>query len=117
MGLTVSPGQAGRLTPRQAQILKLMANGLTPRQIAECLGVRYYTVATHTKQIFRKLAVHHRAEAVAVAFQHGLVEPLRSSAVPVFCPCCGRRPQGRFKPGVAPAGLRELFSRTTHDVH
>ena len=104
------PGSPGRLTPRQAQILGLMAKGLTPRQIAESLDVRFYTVATHIKRIFRKLAVHHRAEAVAVAFKHGLVDATPPVAGPAFCPCCGWHFRTSLNPGRRPRRLATALS-------
>jgi DNA-binding NarL/FixJ family response regulator len=63
------------LSPREQQILALLAGGQTQAQIAGALVISSKTVATHIQHILSKLGVQSRAQAVAVAFQHGLVEP------------------------------------------
>ncbi len=55
------------LTPREREILKMVANGLSNREIAEHLHISYYTVETHVKRIYRKLCVTTRAMAVRTA--------------------------------------------------
>jgi DNA-binding NarL/FixJ family response regulator len=70
------PGAARRrrgLTPRELEILELLAGGQSPDEIAGDLFISSKTVATHMEHIFVKLAVHSRAEAVAVAYRDGLV--------------------------------------------
>lgn len=64
------------VTPRQAQILRLIAGGLSDKQIAARLGVSPRTVQTHLVRLFREHGVHTRAAAVA----YWLEERLRFSA-------------------------------------
>jgi DNA-binding NarL/FixJ family response regulator len=67
-------GSGVRLTSREHQVLKLLANGLGPTEIASELGISTKTVATHVEHIYAKLGVHTRAQAVASAFRLALVE-------------------------------------------
>lgn len=62
------------LTPRELDVLALAAQGLSGPQIAIGLGLRFYTIGSHLKQIHKKLGVHNRAAAVAVALTQGLLE-------------------------------------------
>jgi DNA-binding NarL/FixJ family response regulator len=62
------------LTPRELEVLELLAEGLTPDELAAQLFISNRTVGTHIQNIFRKLGVRTRAQAVAVAFRQGLVE-------------------------------------------
>jgi DNA-binding NarL/FixJ family response regulator len=63
------------LSPREREILTLLAEGRTQSQIAAALVISSKTVATHIQHILAKLGVHTRAQAVSAAFQRGLVEP------------------------------------------
>jgi DNA-binding NarL/FixJ family response regulator len=63
------------LSPREREILALLAEGRTQGEIATSLVISSKTVATHIQRILSKLGVQSRAQAVAVAFQRGLVEP------------------------------------------
>ena len=63
------------LTPREAEVLKLIAKGLSYQRIADTLGMSPHTVTTHIKQIYRKLAVNSRGEAVFEAMQLGWLPP------------------------------------------
>jgi len=54
------------LSPRQSQILSLMAEGLSDKEIARKIGVSYPTVRTHIDRIFRDHGLHNRTRAVAV---------------------------------------------------
>jgi DNA-binding NarL/FixJ family response regulator len=72
----VSPAQAGTpcaLTPREIELLKLTAKGLSFDSIGELLDISPHTVVAHVKKIYRKLAVHSRGEAVYEATQLGLL--------------------------------------------
>jgi two-component system nitrate/nitrite response regulator NarL len=60
------------LTPREQQILSLLANGSSTKAIAKELVISRKTVSTHVQRILAKLGVHSRAEAVAVAFRDGI---------------------------------------------
>lgn len=63
----------GGLTPREAQVLRLVATGATNRAIAEQLYLSEQTVARHVANIFLKLDVSTRAAATAYAYDHHLV--------------------------------------------
>jgi len=61
------------LTQREHEVLMVAAQGLTARQIAECLGVRERTVTTHLGHIYTKLGVGTRVAAIRAATVSGLV--------------------------------------------
>jgi DNA-binding NarL/FixJ family response regulator len=63
------------LTPRELEVLRLLADGMDQREIAERLVISSKTVATHIQHILVKLGVHSRAQAVAAAHRHGLSNP------------------------------------------
>ena len=62
----------GGLTDREAEVLSLVATGISNRGIAESLVLSEKTVARHLSNIFTKLSVSSRTEAAAYAFEHGL---------------------------------------------
>jgi DNA-binding NarL/FixJ family response regulator len=66
---------AGGLTPREVEVLGLVATGATNRAIAGQLGLSEKTVARHLSNIFTKLGITSRAAATAYAFKQGLVRP------------------------------------------
>lgn len=68
-----APAEASPLTPREGEVLALIAKGLSYQRIAETLGMSPHTVTSHIKQIYRKLAVNSRGEAVFEAQQLGLL--------------------------------------------
>ena len=61
------------LSAREAEILQLLAKGMSFNEIGEILGISPHTVTAHIKKIYRKLAVHSRGEAVYEATQMGLL--------------------------------------------
>jgi PAS domain S-box-containing protein len=61
------------LTDRECEVLSLLAQGLSTRDIAQSLSISPSTARNHTQNILHKLRVHSRLEAVAYAFEHGLV--------------------------------------------
>ena len=63
------------LTPREAEVLALIAEGLTNTEIADRLVVSAATVKSHVNHIFAKAGVRDRAQAVVYAYEHGLAEP------------------------------------------
>jgi DNA-binding NarL/FixJ family response regulator len=67
------PGAHLGLTRREAELLALLGQGISPGEAAQQLGVTSETVRTHTRNIYRKLGVGDRAAAVAVAWREGLV--------------------------------------------
>jgi DNA-binding CsgD family transcriptional regulator len=68
-----SNGNMPTLSPREREILTLLAEGNTQTQIAADLVLSPRTVATHIQNLLRKLGVHSRAEAVVAAYRDGLV--------------------------------------------
>ncbi|MFC0844286.1 response regulator [Streptomyces noboritoensis] len=66
--------QIGGLTPREAEVWRLMATGLDNTEIAEAMGVSGSTVKNHITGLFGKLGVRDRAQAVIVAYETGVVE-------------------------------------------
>lgn len=63
------------LTARELEVLRLLAEGVQQRQIAERLVISPKTVGRHIERILSKLGVHSRAEAVAMAYRLRLVRP------------------------------------------
>jgi DNA-binding NarL/FixJ family response regulator len=62
------------LTPREQEVLRLLAEGLSDKEIAERLYVGSGTVRTHVVSIFNKLGAHSRLQALVFAVRHGLVD-------------------------------------------
>jgi two-component system nitrate/nitrite response regulator NarL len=67
-------GDATLLSPREAEIIKLIAEGLSVPDIAGRLHLAPTTVRTHVQHIYEKLGVNDRAAAVAEAMRRRLVE-------------------------------------------
>ena len=67
------PEAADDLTPRQVEVLRLMARGTSAREMATVLNISVHTVRTHVQRIFQKLGVHSQLEAVAAAFRERLI--------------------------------------------
>ena len=61
-----TPARRKNPSPRQSQILALMAQGCSDKEIARKIGVSYPTVRTHIDRIFRDYGLRNRTEAVAV---------------------------------------------------
>jgi DNA-binding NarL/FixJ family response regulator len=61
------------LTPRELEVLALLADGYNQRQIADHLVISAKTTAAHIQHVLEKLHVHSRAQAVAAAHRYGLV--------------------------------------------
>ncbi len=63
-----------RLTPRETEVLRLVARGLTARQVAERLVLSHRTVENHVQSTLTKLALHNRAQLVRYAVERGLAD-------------------------------------------
>jgi DNA-binding NarL/FixJ family response regulator len=61
------------LTRREAELLTLLAEGLTPQQAVDEMQLSWHTIRTHSRNLYRKLGVTDRAAAVAIAWREGLV--------------------------------------------
>jgi two-component system response regulator DevR len=66
--------QLERLTAREKEVLRLMAEGMGSREIASKLGISYTTVRTHIRSLGSKLGVHSKLEAIIKARELALVE-------------------------------------------
>ena len=69
------PGLPGNLTAREAEVLTLIGEGLSNREIGERLVLGQATVKTHVNRIFAKTGVQSRAQAVRYAISNGLAGP------------------------------------------
>ena len=66
--------RVNRLTPRQTEILQLLAEGIPASEIAGKLGMSPLTLRTHVQNILTRLGVHTKLEAMALAIRHGKVQ-------------------------------------------
>jgi DNA-binding NarL/FixJ family response regulator len=69
------PQQLDQLSVREAEVFRLVARGLSNREISEHLFVGETTVKTHIARIFAKLEVRDRVQAVVLAYEAGVVQP------------------------------------------
>lgn len=67
------PPEWERLTPRESEVLTYLSKGFTIKEIANLMGIKWFTVNDHIKSIYKKLNVSSRAEAAVLASKQGLV--------------------------------------------
>ena len=67
------PSEIERLTPRETEVLTYLSKGFTIKEIANLMGIKWFTVNDHIKSIYKKLNVSSRAEAAVLASKQGLV--------------------------------------------
>jgi len=74
------------ITPRETQILKLIADGFVNKQIAAELNISIKTVGNHRQELMKRLCIHHVAGLTRYAMSKGLVDLTRQIPTPVFQP-------------------------------
>jgi DNA-binding NarL/FixJ family response regulator len=72
---TPTPAEMAQLTPREREVLTFLARGLSNADVATELFISEATVKTHLARVMMKLGVREKAQAVAAAYQTGLVQP------------------------------------------
>jgi DNA-binding NarL/FixJ family response regulator len=77
-----TPSELEELTPREREVMALVAEGLTNGEIAERLVVSPATAKTHVSRTMMKLHAHDRAQLVVLAYQTGLVLPAQQVTTP-----------------------------------
>jgi DNA-binding NarL/FixJ family response regulator len=90
-----APPSAPPITPRETEVLHLVAAGLQNKEVAQRLGLSLATVRNHVHNILVKLGVHSKLEAVSLSFRNGWIpEGERTSAYGQQTP-----PSARVKKG------------------
>ncbi len=69
------PSRVSLLSPREIEVLRYLAQGLSTRQIAETMEISTKTVENHKTHLMSKLGIHDRVELARLAYREGLVRP------------------------------------------
>ncbi|MGH3480818.1 MAG: response regulator [Pseudonocardiaceae bacterium] len=77
---TPTPAEMAQLTPREREVLILLAQGMSNADVARKLVISEATAKTHLAHVMTKLGVREKAQAVIAAYQTGLVQPLTNGA-------------------------------------
>ncbi|HEV2060772.1 MAG TPA: response regulator transcription factor, partial [Solirubrobacteraceae bacterium] len=99
------PGPAG-LTRRELEVLRLLAGGLSTKQIAQQLVISRKPVRNHVQHVYAKTGVSNRAQASLFAVKHGLL-----SDIPPLCSRSGEQRSGRCLMRM-PGGARTVKRRS-----
>ena len=73
--LCAETGSASPLSPREREVLQLIAEGNSTKEVASTLCISYKTAESHRQHIMRKLEIHETASLVRYAIRSGLVQP------------------------------------------
>lgn len=73
-GFSVASQRLSQLTRRESEVLVYIAKGFTCIEIADLLCISSHTVSSHVKNLYRKLAIHSKGEAVVEAIRYGLID-------------------------------------------
>ncbi len=73
--LTKSDVPPDPLTPREREVLQLVAEGKTTKEVAKLLGISVKTAESHRTRIMEKLEIHETASLVRYAVRRGLIQP------------------------------------------
>jgi DNA-binding CsgD family transcriptional regulator len=90
--LPAQPQVSVALSPRERQVVRLVAQGLTNNTIAAILEISRWTVATYVRRLFAKLDVRSRGEMVARVYEDHLMEAMHAGTLTGTGPAGARRP-------------------------